>query len=240
MAKNIRYLFVSDSRGFSFDKYRKPADTNIDVDFIILRGATISDLLTAILTRLRRYSADDYIIIKLAAGINDLLTFVYDSEAGGRVLKRSAAGSEQVLAEIRRFKQRVLAFRPFALVSFVTIPTASFRKFQASKKLRKPILDEADLLRYQLDLDTELDEINKCLRDINAETQHGISPKHLIWHTAVRKPVKRKPGHVHQRVKSNNFSALYDGLHAKATVKRKWFVSVIKALQTEGELLRDL
>ena len=75
MPRIIRYLLVADSRAFSFNKYSKPVGSNIAIDFVIHRGATVDDLLLPTLARLRTYPLEDRIIIKLAAGINNLLAF---------------------------------------------------------------------------------------------------------------------------------------------------------------------
>ena len=41
----LHYLFVADSRGNNFDHYPTPSVSDISVNFILQRGATVSDLI---------------------------------------------------------------------------------------------------------------------------------------------------------------------------------------------------
>ena len=72
MPTPIHHLFVADSRAYSFDQYTPPP-SNACVDFVIQRGAKIDDLILPTLTKLRSYDPSHFTIIKLAAGINDLI-----------------------------------------------------------------------------------------------------------------------------------------------------------------------
>ncbi len=75
MTARVRQLLVADSRAFSFDHYPRPESCSLNLDFVIVRGATIEDLILPTIAKLRSYSASDFTIIKLAAGINDLTNF---------------------------------------------------------------------------------------------------------------------------------------------------------------------
>ena len=83
----IRCLFATDSRGHRFNRYPKPAEFLFNVDFVSIRGAKICNLVGPVVYRVKRYDKSDQVVVRLAAGINDLTTFVYDSAHEKRVLK---------------------------------------------------------------------------------------------------------------------------------------------------------
>ena len=157
----IRFLFVADSRGNKFSKYSKPKDKafHFTIDFITLRGAKIYNLVGPTIHRLSSYGAKDIVVVRLAAGINDLTTFAYDLTHEYRVLKSSNHTSESLFQQLSNFENAILTARAntlvsnlflHALVTFTTIPPASFAKFQTSKKLRVPIISEVDIQKQFL------------------------------------------------------------------------------------------
>lgn len=238
MSAVLRYLFVADSRAYSFDSYPPPAGNTITVDFVIVRGATVEQLLHHTLPKLRTYGEGDIIIIKLAAGINDLLEFKRTSHAKVKVLKRSSASGETLLSSFRTFKQRVLDCRRGVFLSIATIATASFSKFQASKHLDKPILGEDLLKQYQNDLDITLDFVNAQIKILNCEQLFGIPSHTLSWHTSTRKSTKRRTRSGKYTVKiRNHFALLYDGLHAVSGLKRRWHTELYKSLEIDRQAL---
>ena len=89
MSSKVRQLFVADSRAFLFDHYSRPPSCNLNVDFVIIRGAKIDDLILPTLAKLRSYSDSDVIIVKLAAGIYDLTVFTESTHSRAKVLQKS-------------------------------------------------------------------------------------------------------------------------------------------------------
>ena len=238
MTIRIRQLLVADSRAFSFDQYPQPKPSSLNLDFVIIRGATIEDLIIPTLAKLRGYSTSDFVIIKLAAGINDLTKFVRQSHGSNKVLRKSDISLEGLFAKFIRFKQQVLACRPTTVISVVTIPSVSFARFQASKHLPSPILSEEDLKYNQKQIDSLLDLANARIRSLNAELQLGITTRTLSWHNSIRKPSKRRIRTGHYTTLRNDFSQLYDGLHAKSTLKRRWYKELLKSFEIDSQALR--
>ncbi|KAJ8048288.1 hypothetical protein HOLleu_00541 [Holothuria leucospilota] len=227
-------LFVADSRAYSFDRYTQPhvpgeGSVQVRVHYVIKRGARVADLLEPTLSKLRQWREDDFIVTRVAAGINDLTELFSLPTHTKRVLRRSAVTSSDLVREFSQFKSACLRLRPKCIVIFTTIPPASFSKFQLSKCLPQPILTAEQLQRNQADLDSTLDSVNSSIKDLNQEAQHGIVFQTLSWHTTVRKPTKRKSrSGNYTRTIRNDFSPLYDGLHAKSTTKNRWFTLLHK------------
>lgn len=240
MSQRVHCLFVGDSRAHNFSNYSKPSDYTFDVDIYSLRGAKISSLITPTIRKLRSYNTSDLVIVRLAAGINDLTTFIRNS-SGGSVLKPSDHTSDTLLSELRQFKEAILSFRPeHTLVTFTTIPPASFSKFQASRKLDAPIISEENLVIYQQQLDTKLDIINERIIDLNSQPQCGIKLRTLSWHNTIRKACNRKRGDTIVSTRRNHFVHLYDGLHATSKLKQRWFKQVYEAFSIDLKVLKRL
>ena len=213
----------------------------MSIDFVIQRGAKIDDLLLPTATKLRSYDPLDFTIIKLAAGINDLTEFVYTAHSRSKVLKKSDLTLDGFFAKLYRYKQQILACRPLTIISIVTIPSASFSKFQASRNLSSPILSDEELISNQKQLDSLLDQANARIREFNAELQLGISTRTLSWHTSVRKPSKRRTrsGKYNTSLR-NDFSPLYDGLHAISSLKKKWHNELFRSFELDTRALLAL
>ena len=238
MPVQVHQLLVADSRAYSFDQYTHPPFSNLSVDFVIQRGAKIDDLVLPTVTKLRSYDPLDFTVIKLAAGINDLTEFVYTVHSRSKVLKKSDLSLDGFFARLYRFKQQIQACRPLTIVSIVTIPLASFSKFQASRHLSSPVLSVEELITNQKQLDSLLDQANARIREFNNELQLGMSTRTLSWHTSVRKPSKRKTRtSKHNKSLRNDFSQLYDGLHATSTLKKKWYNELYRSFDLDTRSL---
>ena len=236
MPSNINKLFVSDSRSLNFKHYKPRSN----IDFIVQRGAKLADLLPLTLTRLRTYAKEDYILLKLAAGINDFTTFTRRNSEGKRTLTCSTTTANELITQFWDFKRAILACHPKSVVSFVTIPPASFSKFQFSRQLSTPIFSTAELLELQNKLDQQIDIVNAALINENKTPQFGILPRTLSWHTSVRKPAKRRnrAGRLKKSTR-NNFSKLYDGLHACSDLKHHWFTELCRSFNIEEQRLHE-
>ena len=75
-----KVLLIADSRAHNFDAYKKPPQEELlceyRVDFCVARGAKISDLKTEALEKLRHKRSRNPVIVKIAAGINDITSKV--------------------------------------------------------------------------------------------------------------------------------------------------------------------
>ena len=76
-------------------------------------------------------------------------------------MKSSNHTSDSLFQELSNFENAILTARANTLVTFTTIPPASFAKFQTSKKLHVPIIPEADIQKFQHNHDSIIDEVNK-------------------------------------------------------------------------------
>lgn len=232
---------MADSRSYSFERYSLPASYDINIDYIIKRGATVQDLLSPTLSRLRHYISDSWVIVKVAAGINNLTEFSSRDSRGKRVLKPSRVTSHELFNELERFKHSVLATHPKSIVSFATIPPASFLKFQQYRNLRSPIFTAAELSTFQHQHNITIDAINRQIKEYNRNAPNIIQPWNLSWHTSIRKADKRRSrsGRPLRRIR-NNFTHLYDGLHAISSIKRKWHIELVKSFSKELQALQEL
>ena len=238
----IRFLFVADSRGNKFSKYSKPKDKafHFTIDFITLRGAKIYNLVGPTIRRLSSYGAKDVVVVRLAAGINDLTTFVYDVTHEYRVLKSSNHTSDSLFQELSNFENAILTARANTLVTFTTIPPASFAKFQTSKKLRVPIIPQADIQKFQHNHDSIIDEVNEKIISHNSIPQGGVLLRSLSWHNTIRKVEKRTRHGKTTSNKRNHFAHLYDGLHGDSKLKQRWFLEMYKSFEFDHTTLQKL
>ncbi|KAJ8045933.1 hypothetical protein HOLleu_09054 [Holothuria leucospilota] len=213
----------------NFDRYIRPAEYNtLNLAYIIRRGAKLGELLQLTLAKLQTYNQSDYLIVKVAAGINNLTKFVYDSGKRNRVLTVSQLSADNLVSILEDFRSRILAARPGTIVSFCTIPTASLKKFQDCKNLQAPILSESDLTTAQVYLDQVLDEVNSRIIALNSGTSHTVSLHSDIRRSSIRRSstIPREGRRTTIRSKVN---LLYDGLHATSNVKRKWYNAVLSS-----------
>lgn len=235
----VHLLLVGDSRVYSFDRYRLPADFNLHIDFVIRRGATLSDLIAPTLRQLRNYNSQDWVLVRLAAGINDLIEFT--GPGPHRVLVRSPTDANQLILRLQQFREAILRQHQNTVISFITIPTASFCKFQENKQLAVPELTPVQLKVHQHDLDNQLDTVNSFIEQNSQDSQAEIIPRYLHWHSYIRRPTKRRnrTGRITKAITRNRFTLLYDGLHAVSTVKRRWFVELGRAFVQDHMALRS-
>ena len=78
--------------------------------------------------------------LRLLLVINNLTRYVSGRVSHRRVLTRSSLDADDLLSLLEDFKMQIQSVRPRSIVSFVTIPTASFDNFQSCKNLASPIL----------------------------------------------------------------------------------------------------
>ena len=126
MSRVVKCLLVTDSRGHNFDKYSR-SEFDFPVDFILQRGATIHELIQPTVLKLQTYHYTFEVVVRLSAGINDLLSFVTAGDT--RVFEPSTQTPDSLFNELEEFKRIVTAAHPTCRVIFSTIPPASFSKF---------------------------------------------------------------------------------------------------------------
>ncbi len=209
-------------------------------EFITLRGAKIYNLVGPVINKLKTYSSSDKVVTRLAAGINDLTTFVYDSNHEKRVLKPSAHTADSLFTELLKFKEAILTARPKTFVVFTTIPPVSFSKFQTSKKLTVPIISVEDIHIFQLKLNDTIDNVNTKIQEHNQLQQQGISFTTLFWHNSVRKTAKCTRRGKTKYVVRNHFAHLYDRLHGSSKLKQQWFLLMYKAFAKDRQVLSEI
>jgi len=234
----FRAVLVGDSRLVGFDRYVRP--TNLNLDFVIKRGACVEDLVepTVQLLQQKEFRNADIVVVKLVAGINNFTSIISHSE--GKELTLSHTSELGVFQKIVAFKERVKKVCPQALVGFATIPTLSFQKNIQHRievgKLRKSKYSSGEILRFQQELDEKLVQINARIKFDNSRKQTGHSKGCLtvsLHRDITRESKRRNRGGKLRVVTRNTFNQLYDGLHAKSELKLKWFERLCKALKSE-------
>ena len=236
---SFKSIVIGDSRLCGFDRKNTG---EIDIDFVIIRGAHVNDVLVPALDKIRSLQTFEggILIIKIALGINHFTEFVRHGQ--GVELKYSGATGCQVFNELRSFKQRIKSVRPDALVGFVTVPTISFvanknYRLEAGK-LKSSIYSDEQLQCFQITLDQEITLLNFKLKEENSFKQdgHNRGCMTVSWHKYVTRSSKRKRNKQStksQTVVRNNFSGLYDGIHAISTLKQKWFYDLCACIRKE-------
>ena len=177
-------------------------------------------------------------MIRLAAGINDLTNFT-TSPCGKRVLQRSSVQPVDLIETFKTFEETIRERHPTLILSITTIPPASFAAFQACRELHTPILSQERLSTDQQDLNNTVDAVNAFITNHSKQFQQGVIPRTLCWHRDVRKATKRrhKNGKIAKTILRNNFTHLYDGLHAKTYLKQRWFKELLRAFSSDVRAL---
>lgn len=234
-------FIVADSRGNNFDVKRifsQPDDFRIE--YCIVRGAKVNDLKEIFMKKLDDIDLNGYfpIIVKIAVGINEFTSFVYNSRKE-KELKYSGIKGLEVFEKLLEFKAAIKIKVPSALVGFITVPPISFKKYKEHclehKYLTIPEILEADLEQYQQDLVKEVELLNNKIIFENCESQSGHLKgcRTVSWHRSVCRHSKKKRGKKYKKVCKNDFRELYDGIHGTSNVKQKWFTQLIIAIRAE-------
>ena len=234
-------FIVTDSRGNNFDVERlfsPPED--FKVVYCIARGAKVNDLKEIFLKKLDKFDVSGYfpIIVKIAVGINEFTTFVYNSRKE-KELKYSGIKGLDVFSKLLDFKAAIKVKVPSALVGFITVPPVSLKKYKEHclehKYLTISEISNADLEKYQKDLENEIELLNKNIVFENCESQSGHFKgcRTVSWHRSVCRLGKKKRGKKYKKVYKTDFRELYDGIHGTSDVKQKWFKQLILAIRAE-------
>ncbi|CAG2188635.1 unnamed protein product [Mytilus edulis] len=160
-------FILTDSRGNNFDSNRifeQPPDFKIE--YCIVRGATVNELKDVFLQRLNSVDTNRClpIIVKVAVGINDFTKFIKNKNRERELVYSGAKGLE-IYEKILEFKAAVKEKIPNALVGFITVPPIIFKKYKEhcfeNKKLTVSEISDDDLLKFQKDLEKEVELLNE-------------------------------------------------------------------------------
>ena len=231
----IQCLLVADSRANSFDNYEQPTD--IKVHYIIRRGANIKQLLDETLQYLTSHDIPKLYFVKIAAGINDLL----DKVSGALIPSQLSVDS--FILKLIDFRKAVKFICPFALVGFVTIPTVYFQGHKSYCESQGQLLyhgiSEKVLNANQVAINEKIQIINSRIRHENSKQQlgHVAGCWTVSWHQSIVKDIKKRRGKSRRLVSAIRYSydSLYDGLHAKSTVKKYWFSLLVHCFRSDIE-----
>lgn len=231
---NTYIIFAADSRANNFgtNLYRPPPD--LDINFIIRRGAKILDLLPDISDALQQAPSHKRIIVKVAAGINNITRLTRTNR--GQLITFGQTSSQQILNQYRELRQHIHRICPSAIVGFVSVATASVRKYQDFFCTEHTLLDDQEITREQGFIDTCVDEINRGIRRLNARGQagYGRGPLCILWNTYIRSTSKRRNRNRRPVTTiRNSFNRLYDGLHPTSDLKAIWFDGLCHVLRQE-------
>ncbi|CAG2253706.1 unnamed protein product [Mytilus edulis] len=183
-------FIVTDSRGNNFDSNRifeQPPDFKIE--YCIVRGATVNELKDVFLQRLNSVDTNRClpIIVKVAVGINDFTKFIKNKNRERELVYSGAKGLE-IYEKILEFKAAVKEKIPNALVGFITVPPISCKKYKEhcfeNKKLTVSEISDDDLLKFQKDLEKEVELLNEKIIFGNCEKQSGHLKgcRTISWH----------------------------------------------------------
>ncbi|CAC5380191.1 unnamed protein product [Mytilus coruscus] len=162
-----------------------------------------------------------------------------EQERWERELVYSGAKGLEIYEKILEFKAAVKEKLPNALVGFITVPPISFKKYKEhcfeNKKLTVSEISNDDLLKFQKDLEKEVELLNEKIIFGNCEKQSGHLKgcRTISWHRSVCRLGKVKRGKKYQKVYKNDFRELYDGIHGTSDIKQKWFSQLIIAIRAE-------
>lgn len=231
-------IIVGDSRLAGFQHYS--SNTDLQLQFVIRRGAQVADLVHPTLQTVRNVHKIGVLVVKISCGINNFTKFI--SHRDGRELTYAGITADNVFSQLHDFKRKIKEIRPDALVGFVTVPTLSFAKNIKSRiesrKLVKSKFTEADIKEVQQSLDEQIQLLNIKLKFENSVRQAGHKKgcRTVSWHSYITKCSKRKRNKLARRSRTvirNNFSKLYDGLHAVSDLKRRWFQDLVACITAE-------
>ena len=209
------FVFACDSRGNNFNQYQQCQD--IPINYIIRRGSDISQLQLETLEFLRSLSVshDTPVIVKIAAGINDILNTISAAQT---------FTADSILLKLENFRKCVLSVIPWALVGFVTIPTVEVSLL--------PRLVNSPLPSLQSLVNDAINFLNIKIRSSNSLAGCWT----VSWHLLVQKKICKRPGKGRKAksVYRYIYSNLYDGLHGNSQTKKKWFQMLVKCFTGEA------
>lgn len=228
-------IFVSDSRGWGFDKYKQPGD--LKFEYVLRRGALVNDLVDETLKLLRRYG-DRVLVVKIALGINEFTCFV--SHRNGTELRFSSINEKTVFDKLIEFKHKIKSVNKSCLVGFITIPPISFEKNRQYRldigKLKESTFSDLQIVEFQDKLNEQVSLLNTRIRLENSTQQSGHRKgcRTISWHNDIVRlsKVRNRRGVLRNRIR-NDFSKLYDGIHATSYLKQKWFKELCKCVEAE-------
>ena len=235
------FILAGDSRICGFDSFDYPGFRFLSV---IKRGALISDLHEETLELVRKYKdVDRPVIVKIACGINEYTKFV-KRDSVRELRYKSGVSNSNIINKLNLLKQEIKAIRPATVVGFITVPTLSFQKYRDTKKDDKKkttLKSDSDLEKDQSRLDNKLSLLNASIKFENSRKQSGVCKGcyTVSWHNTIAKRTTRKRRSGSRILIKNNFDSLYDGLHAKRSLKQKWHEQLLKCVNAEVKLIRE-
>ena len=220
-------LVVSDSRGKKFgDLYQEFQDggNRYEFDHICVRGAKINDLIEPTIERVKDEFSKRYIIIKLAAGINDLTK---------KEIGLANITPQEVFRKLTYFKTCVKEYHRRSVISYCTVAPANLVAQQShavSVGRYHKHRSEEELRRLTGILIETIRDLNENINTSHKNKQYGVAPQIVALHKPCLR-FKGKPKLIP--------SSLSDGLHGTESTQRTWMEKIIKAVNTEvDELLK--
>lgn len=198
------------------DMFTVDHDSYIPI-YISIPGAKILDLLQPILTKLSELPTRSRILLKIAAGINNLTKKYHHRRRtqlsrAGRAYYEIAPShytADHIIYHLSVLKYHIKRAYPKVIVSYITIPPADFDghyNYQQRKALgtKQIFTQEEREIHQRIHLD-EIEHINQRINSENTSRQQGIKPQTVSWHTKI---IKRKTNGTRYL-----WYNLYDGLH---------------------------
>lgn len=232
----LRSILCADSRANNFENYTQP---DFHIDYVIRRGATISSLHKFTENFLSSHTTvEERLSVKVCVGINDLLRKIQHDN--GRELTIENVSVDVICARLKQFKTSIKEKRPNTLFGFITIPHFSFERYIdfsiSQRKLHHSKFSDAEVSNLQETINSSVNAINNFIISENVSDISELGrPLTVQWHKEILHRHSQRTGRNKTRriVDSYHFGRLYDGLHAKSHIKRKWFRSLCLVFERE-------
>lgn len=228
-------LVVGDSRCKLFEDFEiseRNGRRSYDVHYCIKRGARIEDLIESAVNFLERIDSNRLVIVKVAAGINNLTVL----DRLTREISPSNTTAQAILNDLVRLKNAIQLCHPKCLVSFCTIPPVNFRvyaEYQQKKGGSYGSKPEQTLRAYTDQVIAKVVEINRAIKITNSISQLGVSLNTASFHSNC---LQDKPNNKHRIV----VKSMYDGLHPTRATALVWYNKIHRHAAKECEDASDL
>ena len=216
---------LGDSRCRGLEEYIQENGLD-DINVTICSGKTLGYLCHTALNQLITNPPSTKTDIVFAAGINDITT------KNSKIMHvNHHLNINSFCDSIEHFHEQIMSFPIVKSVSFATIPSCSFRKYQEHQlkmgRINESLKSEVELREEQNHLNNCLDNINEFITEFN--TTNNVCTIKL--HKDLLKISKKRRGAKTMKVLKYSFKHLFDGLHPDAHLKIVWFflLSTFKA-----------
>ena len=231
-------IIAGDSRGRGIDSYisNNNAFTSDQVHYIIKPGGTLSTIFQQVQSRIHAIQHNHNttnILCTITAGICNLTQKIYH-EGGMEICYKHNTDNiinikQQISTYYRLMNDQNVKF------NLTHIPSASLSKYSEfnikNGKLTQSAFSTSELEQQQSLLESDLEDINNHISTLNSSF-HTFSVRWDRDLVKCRTKTRGKNGKLSKKCKVTTYTDLYDGVHANAGLKDKWFHFLVKSIET--------